>query len=104
MSKPHQAREARRPRRSSVDLADFKSWLAGLDVGVIPTIHVNGHQYTQAVLAVDFGQPLRPAKLTPEQSQDLIAYMRRATADIVGREVNCRISYDHQHGVYWASI
>ncbi len=87
-----------------MDLGDFKSWLAGLDVGVNPTIHVNGHHYPQAVISVDFGQPLRSAKLSQEQSADLIVYMRRATSDVMGRDSNVRVSYDHQHGVYWTSV
>jgi hypothetical protein len=106
LHKTHEARrqDARRSPRRHVDLSDFKLWLAGLDVGVNPTVHVNGHQFAQAILAVDFGQPLRSVKLSSEQSQELVAHMRRLTTEVMGREMNVRVSYDHQHGIYWSAV
>ncbi len=104
--------EAKRPgesrfaavRRPTVDLGDFRNWLGSLDLTVQPTVHVNGYHFPQAVVTVDFGQPTKPVKLTSMQTEELIGRIRRITQEIVNRDANVRVSYDHAHGVYWASI
>lgn len=95
----------RRPaRRESMSIMEFRDWLIGLDDEFPPTLHVNGKNHPQSVVTVDFGQPPRPPKITPEQSQELVNRMRRLTNEIMGREMNVRVSFDHQNGIYWAGI
>lgn len=91
-------------RRSAVDAAPLREWLASLDLPVKPVVHINGYAFTSAVLTVDFGSPLKPVKLAYEQSQELMDRMRKLTKEIIGREVNVRISHDGPNGVYWASV
>ena len=92
-------------KRPAIDLSEMKTFLATLGMASDPTVHVNGAAYAHCVMTVDFGQPLvRSPKLTTEQSIDLIARLRKITRDLVGREVNVRVSNDGQTGIYWTSI
>lgn len=88
--------------RGSLDLTPMKAFLASLDVGVTPTLHVNGHSYSTAIVTVDFGSPLTPIKLTQEQTQDLTDRLRRLARDIIGRDANVRVSHDSSNGIFWA--
>lgn len=96
--------ETRKGNRK-VNLSAFQDWLAGLDLGYNPTIHINGPQYPQAVLVVDFGQPLQPVKLTNEQTHELLDHMRTAAGEVVGKEpAAIHVNYDQSNGVYWAYV
>jgi hypothetical protein len=112
------ATEARRPRarkegrvkqvtRRTVDTASLATYLAGLDLGVNPTIHVNGHAYQMALVTVDFGQPLKSIKLTPEQNAEFTDRLRKLGREVLNRGENAavRVSHDLTGGlVYYASV
>jgi hypothetical protein len=101
---PRNSGSAPATRRQQPDVASFKNWLDGLDPLIKPKIHINGHTFTSAVLAVDFGQPLRPLKLSFEQNHEMLERMRKLTKEVVGRDTVVRISHDGPAGIYWASI
>lgn len=99
-SRPPSERKERRP----VETKYLVDWLASLELEAKPSLHVNGHGYGGALLCVDFGTPLKPTKLTPEQSAELNERMKKLARDVLGREsANVRVSFDSQNGVYWAS-
>ena len=102
---------AKKPRstgpreRRGADTKYIRDWLESLELEVKPTVHINGHAYTSALVTVDFGSPLKPVKLTPEQNGELTDRLRMLAKDIVGREnANIRISHDGQNGIFWASV
>jgi len=87
------------------DLAEFRAWLANLDPTIAPSLHINGPAYQNAVLVVDFGQPLKPLRLTTEQSSELVTRIREAVRLLVGRETSpVRVHTDSQTGVWHASL
>jgi hypothetical protein len=117
MSETLVSSEARRPRarkgaapvrasrRPVADVKPLREYLSSLELGVTPTIHINGHAFTSALVSVDFGQPLKPAKLNQDQGAVFSEMLRKLAREIVNREnANIRISYDSSNGVYWASI
>ena len=112
--KPRRVRktaEAKKPRvpakrvvgQSAPDQAEFRTWLATLGLEISPALHING-KYFDTVLTVDFGQPLKPVRLTDDQTSELVTRVRKLTRSIVGREINVRVSNDSATGVWWASI
>ena len=97
----------RQPRikRTGNDLVDFKTWLDSLELGINPTIHVNGVDYTACVLTVDFGTPLKGIKLTQEQSLELSTRMRSLTKTVINRvDAKVGISTDHFNGIWWTNV
>lgn len=94
----------RRIRLSEID--EFRVWLEGLGFQSAPKVHVNGTGYTTAVVVVDFGTPLVEAtKLTPEQSAELIGYIRSNTKALFrDREVVVRVQNDPNTGVWWSNV
>jgi hypothetical protein len=56
------------------------------------------------VLAIDFGQPLKPLRLTTEQSSELVQRIREAVRLLVGRDIPVRVHTDSQTGVWHASL
>lgn len=90
--------------RSSPSVTDLRDYLATLDTPVTASVHVNGPQFPSAILSVDFGQPLKPARLESAQQGELVERMRRAACDILGRDQSIMISADHHHGIWWAAI
>lgn len=109
--------EARRPRpakggrakeraRRVIDTASLADYLAGLDLGVNPTIHVNGHAFQMALVTVDFGQPLKSIKLNQEQNAEFTDRLRKLGREVLGRGENAavRVSHDLTAGlVYYVS-
>lgn len=95
---------APRPQRgqSIASVVELREWLATLE-GPTAAVHVNGPQYSHAVLVVDFGSPLKPVKLSPEQTQDLVGRMRRATRDLLQRETRIGLFNDQSNGVWWTT-
>jgi hypothetical protein len=94
-----------RSRRPVADTAAMREYLDSLDLSVVPTIHINGHAFANALVTVDFGQPLKPAKLSQEQGAVFSDLLRKLARDVLNREgANIRVSYDSYNGVYWASI
>ena len=87
-----------------IDTYELSNWLAELNLGVVPTVHVNGVGHSTAVIAVDIGSPVPPIRLTSEQMQELTSRLRRLTKELYKDEVNVRVSSDHQNGVYWSSV
>jgi hypothetical protein len=110
--------EARRPRarkdnrakgsaRRTVDTASLAEFLASLDLGVTPTIHVNGHAFQMALVTVDFGQPLKSIKLNPEQNSEFTDRLRKLAREVLNRgdAAAVRVSHDLTGGlVYYASV
>lgn len=94
-----------RTRRPSADIAPLREYLDTLELSVTPDIHINGHAYASALVTVDFGQPLKPAKLTQDQGAVFSDLLRKLAREVLNREgANIRVSYDSYNGVYWASI
>lgn len=101
--RPRKTRSNERGPRRSYDIAPVAEYLASLDLGVTPTIHVNGHSFQMALVTVDFGQPLKPIKLSAEQNQEFTDRLRKLARDIIGRDA-VRVSHDLTGGlVYYAS-
>jgi len=90
--------------RRKVDTTEFTAFLSTIEIGVKPTLHVNGPQHPSAILTVDLGQPLQAVKLKPEVSQELVSRMRRLTRDVVGKDVPVSIETDNPRGILWASL
>jgi len=91
--------------RRIADPTTLITYLNSLDLGVTPTVKVNGHNYSMALVTVDFGTPLKPVKFSAEESQEFTDRLRKLAKDVIGRDnVNIRISNDSQNGVFWASV
>lgn len=90
--------------RVTSEVDGLKSWCETLNVGVVPSIHVNGYGYSFALLTVDFGQPLEPVRLNAEQTNELQDRMRGVARAIVNRDSNFRVNFDNERGVYWVSM
>lgn len=88
--------------RKNESIDSFKDWLANFPVGS-PIAKINGSAFAGAVVTVDFGSPLEPVKLGAEHNQELHARMKELTTSLTGRR-NVRVQFDHNNGVYWASI
>lgn len=104
-------RKPRRPAergraRETVALDALLAWLGELDLnGVKPDVHVNGHQFTAtAIVTVDLGQPLKPTRLTAEQSHALGEHLRAAAKEVLGRDAPVRVHNDTPRGIVWASL
>lgn len=91
-------------RKSGPDLAEFKAFLAGLAMAAEPSIHINGPLYHHALLVVDFGTPFKQTKLTPDQSAELVNRIRKLSRDLLGKEINVRVSNDSHAGIWWSSV
>lgn len=96
------ARSERGPR--APNLSYVTDYLDSLELGVKPTVHVNGRSYSMALVTVDFGSPLKQVKLTSEQSGELNERLKKLAREVLGREANVRINHDGPNGVYWASL
>ena len=96
----------RAPRRaaSTAELKELETWLATLQIGVKPSIKVNGPYHPTALLVVDLGQPLKQVRLNSEQSGELGQRLRRTARELLGRDASIRISADNSHGIHWASL
>ncbi len=108
MTKKNEGRaEGKRgPRRapSTVELKELEGWLASLQIGIKPSVKVNGSHYPTALLVVDLGQPLKQIRLNSEQSGELGQRLRRTARELLGRDVAIRVSADNSHGIHWASL
>lgn len=104
-ARPKKARAvgANRERRAA-DTKYLRDWLDSLGLEVKPSIHINGHVFTSALVAVDFGSPIRQVKLSPDQSAELNDRLRLLARDVLGRDANIRVSHDGPNGMYWASV
>lgn len=103
---PRQPREKRAPRRaaSTVELDDLRRWLGTIEIGVKPSLKINGSHHPTAILVVDLGQPLKQIRLTSEQSSELGQRLRRTARELLGRDASIRVSADNSHGIHWASV
>ncbi len=113
VDKPEGERAERRPRTPikripttpEGEMGEFKAWLNTLDLGITPSVHVNGASFPTCVLAVDFGTPKKPFKLTADQSTELVSRMRLITKTVMTRgDVKVGVLNDHSTGVWWTSI
>ncbi len=96
----------RKPRqKKSTELDDFKSWVSALEGVILPNVHVNGKDFSMAVLTVDFGTPLDETnKLTSEQSAELVGKMKTVTKSFYKDDVNVRVQNDSNNGIWWTSV
>lgn len=69
-----------------------------------PRLHVNGHEYSNAILTVDFGEPLNGVHLSSERTNELTSLMKSAAKSISRRRGGIRVHHDNHHGVYWTSV
>lgn len=83
---------------------DLRSYLATLDVGVTPSVHINGHQYPHAVICVDFGQPLKQVRLNPEEYAEMSERLRNLAKTHVGQNAVIRVHSDNPRGIHWAAV
>lgn len=104
--KPLDKFKARQRKTRISEIDEFKTWLDGLGYQSAPKIHVNGIGHPIAAVVVDFGTPLQEVvKLTPEQSAELIGYIRSTTKALHrGSEVSVRVQSDSSTGIWWASV
>ena len=105
--KTNRVRDPKRaPKRapSTQELADLNDWLANLQIGVKPSVKVNGPYFPTAILVVDLGQPVKQIRLSAEQSSELGQRLRRTAREILGRDTAIRVSVDNGHGIHWASV
>lgn len=93
----------RNTAKKTVDTTSLQKYLDTLGL-VRPTIHVNGPSYPTAVVTIDLGSPLDGVKLQSEQSQEMVAQLRRLTRDMFKDNVNVRVSFDNNNGICWASV
>ncbi len=91
-------------RKAGPELGEFKTFLAGLGMAAEPSIHVNGPLYHHAILMVDFGTPFKQTKLTPDQSAELVNRIHKLSRDLLGKEINVRVSNDSHAGIWWSSV
>lgn len=92
-------------QKKSSEMEDFNLWLGGLDLISAPNLHINGRDYSMAVLTVDFGVPLdEPNKLTSEQTAELVGKMKIVTKSLYKSDVNVRVQNDSTNGVWWTSV
>lgn len=95
----------RKPRqKKQSELDDLKLWLTGLGQVAVPNLHVNGRDYSMAVVTVDFGTPLEEQKITPEQTAELVNKLKLVTKSLYKTEVNVRVQNDSNNGIWWTSI
>ena len=106
MSDKKARNEGKRPaRRSTAEINDLKTWLAGIELGAVrPSVHVNGHQHPSALVVVDIGSPLKPVRLSSDQLAELGQRLRRVAKEVLNRDANVRVSADHSHGIHWVSL
>jgi hypothetical protein len=90
--------------RRPADTKYLRDWLDSLGLEVNPSIHINGHVYSNALVVVDFGSPIKHVKLSSEQNAELGDRLRLLAKDVLGREASIRVSHDGPNGVYWASV
>ena len=96
--------DLKKRRRKPDTFADFRTWLASLDM-INPTLHVNGAAHPTAAVTVDFGTPLTEQKLSTEQSGELVSRMRAATRSLYqDKEISVRVQSDPQTGIWWATV
>lgn len=93
-----------RKKPTQTALEDFKTWLGKLPS--TPKLHVNGIDYSTAVLTVDFGTPLEESvKLTAEQNAELVSFMKLTTRGLFNKpELNVRVQSDTSNGVWWTTL
>lgn len=94
----------RAPRKRVVSSADMEAFLASLNTTVRPTLHVNGAEYRNAILTVDFGEPLEPFVLSSDDLQELVTRMRGLAREVLGRDATININPDKNRGIMWASV
>jgi hypothetical protein len=94
------------PKRLSTQevVDEFKTWLNGLDLGVSPAVHINGAEFTDCVLSVDFGTPLKGIRLTTEQNAEMVNRLRNVTKHVMNKEVKVGVLNDHSNGIWWTTI
>lgn len=68
-----------------------------------PILHINGNDHSNALLAVDFGQPTKGVHLSVERHHELTNLMKAAAKTLTRRRGSIRVHYDNHHGVFWAS-
>jgi hypothetical protein len=82
---------------------NLRAWLQTLDLPFKPGLHINGLPFTSALVAVDFGQPLEPIRITPEQKLELLERIRKLTCIVLDRETYVNVENDN-NGIYWSSV
>jgi hypothetical protein len=101
--RPQNAPRARAGRRT-VDTTEFRSWIDSQGFPVVPSIKVNGPNHPTAVIAVDFGSPVVPLRLSNDQVENIAYWLKDLTQLIYATQVNVRVSHDGSNGVFWASV
>jgi hypothetical protein len=94
----------KRNGRKRVSTEDMKEFLAGLGMPSNPTLHINGSDHRGAILTVDFGEALVPARPNNDQMHELVSNMRSLARDILGRDASISINTDNPRGILYASV
>lgn len=84
-------------------VTELRTWLHALDLPFKPGLHINGLPWSEAMLAVDFGQPIEPIRISTEEKEELIGKMRSATCALLGRQTVVDVQND-RNGIYWTAI
>ena len=96
--------EVKKLKNGLSEVEDFKAWLATLEIGVIPSVHVNGSSYESCIMTVDFGVPLEPILLSPEQSSELVTRLRNVTKFVMEKDVKVSVMNDVNNGIWWCCV
>lgn len=86
-------------------LEELQEYLKTMSNAIKGKVHVNGAPFSNAMIIVDFGNPIIPQKLVGSEANAMTALLRDATRQISRRDAAVRINSDNNNGlVYWTSI
>lgn len=94
----------RSSRKRAVSSKEMDTFLANMNTPVKGKLHINGSAFQNAVLTVDFGEPIQSFRLNNDQMHELVSNMRSLARDVLGRDASINIMSDSSRGIYWASV
>ncbi len=94
----------RKPRAKTYSTDSIENFLGRITTATKGSVHVNGSTFQNALVTVDFGEPIPPYRLTGEQMQGLVAEMRSLALAVINRDVNVNIHSDNSRGIFWAAV
>lgn len=94
----------RAARKRVYSVTPLQEYLDGLSTPTRGSVHVNGPTHLQAVVTVDFGEPIEHYRLSSDDMQGLVSRMRSLTQDVIGRDAFVSVNSDNKRGVHWASV
>lgn len=95
---------AKKVRKTAIE--DLKSWLLSLDEHIKPTLHINGPEFPNCIITVDFGEPLTPWEFNNDQTSELTKKMKNASREIMKMPADGNVKFwvDAVYGIFWTSV